>query len=167
MLFFLLPLVYSLCFWLTLDTWLLRLLFSVAVVTGYWLHAVDYGLYFFYADAQHEWLSAGKNYFSRGQYGRFITLAWQHRREMQHLITHSLLFIVLYVPLAFFVLTSSGAVFGMGLVLGIGLYLIWLLFHTVTLTTTGSAALSVTETTSLKWIMTIGFIVLSLLLLRS
>lgn len=39
------------------------------------------------------------------------------------LITHSVLFLLIYVGLAIYVLTSTGSVIGIGLILGIGLHL--------------------------------------------
>ncbi len=43
--------------------------------------------------------------------------------ETVHLVSRSTLFIVAYVPLTLFLLTSSGSLFAMGLILGIGIQL--------------------------------------------
>lgn len=54
---------------------------------------------------------------------------WAHSRykvldgEAVPLISRSVLFILAYLPLAFFLLTSSGSILGMGLILGIGVQL--------------------------------------------
>jgi hypothetical protein len=97
MISFLLPLLYVPVFYFAFADVFMFAWFVVGVLGGVFLMWIDEKLLF-----------------------RYYTEATQ-----VHLITRSPMFIAAYVPLAVFVITSSGSAIGVGLIQGIGLLLTW------------------------------------------
>lgn len=98
---FVLPIVFGLLFFFFNRLWLPSLLYVLGWYAGMALLIADKKkLYLYYFQSIHE-----------------------NQDKFARLITRSLLFIMAYVVLTIFMLTSSGSSFGMGLVLGIGVIL--------------------------------------------
>lgn len=96
----LLPLLFSLPYYFLFPTWTEWALFSGGCLLGAVLLLIDEKI-------GHQWyqeINVDSSY-----------------ADVLHLITRSLVFIGVYIPLAIFIVTSSGSPLGMGLVMGLGL----------------------------------------------
>lgn len=94
-----------------------------------WLGGV-LGMFFFWADRlahvyftrPFEQLSLQvKGLFHERRIKEALLLLEQRKNEQRHLSVRSALFLALWIPLAFFVITSTGSVLAVGLVMAIGL----------------------------------------------
>lgn len=100
-------------------------------------------------------------------------IGWKYYQEVNqttHLITRSLLFILAFIPLQVFVVTSTGSYVGVGMVLSIGLVLLtelWLVRHTPVLEQRFlwqlKRPLTVTDTNRLLYVFTGIYSVLTIL----
>lgn len=63
-------------------------------------------------------------YWQQKKYGSAITLLYDRRLEAERLTFRSSLFIIIWIPLAFFALTSTSGLFGKGVVMGIMLHVL-------------------------------------------
>lgn len=63
-------------------------------------------------------------YWQQKKYGSALTLLYDRRLEAERLTFRSSLFIIMWIPLAFFALTSTSALFGKGVVMGIMLHIL-------------------------------------------
>ena len=63
-------------------------------------------------------------YWKQKQYGTALALLDTRRLEQEKLTFRSALFMVVWVPLAFFALTSTSALFGKGVVMGLMLHIL-------------------------------------------
>ena len=63
--------------------------------------------------------------FKDRKYGRALELLDTRRSEQKRLTFRSALFIVVWVPLAFFAITSTSALFGKGVVMGLMLHILY------------------------------------------
>jgi hypothetical protein len=64
-------------------------------------------------------------YIKQKHYGEALSMLYDRRLEAERLTFRSSLFMVVWVPLAFFALTSTPALFGKGVVMGIMLHILW------------------------------------------
>jgi hypothetical protein len=79
-------------------------------------------LVYVYLTRPHEQLSIQIRYvINQGRYGEAMQLLKQRKGEQARLSGKSFLFLLAWIPLAFFVVTSTTSWFGKGLVMGIGL----------------------------------------------
>jgi hypothetical protein len=94
-----------------------------------WLGGV-LGMFFFWADRlahvyftrPFEQLSLQvKGLLAERRFKEALLLLEQRKNEQRHLSVRSALFLALWVPLAFFVITSTGSVLAVGMVMAIGL----------------------------------------------
>lgn len=98
-----------------------------AITQGWWILGVILGVLLVYLDRvayvysfPQEQLSQQANwYFKEHKYFAALSLLDSRRREQVKLTFRSALFMVAWVPLAFFALTSTSALFGKGVVLGV------------------------------------------------
>ncbi len=63
-------------------------------------------------------------YWKQKKYGTALSLLDSRRLEQERLVFRSALFMVMWVPLAFFALTSTGGLFGKGVVMGLMLHIL-------------------------------------------
>jgi len=114
---------YSLLFLLKLSplSWIFLV---IGLIVGFFIYFFDYLLYPFYADEDLELVSIAKKYWTQKNYHHYLQLIWLNQKTVVHLMSRSFLFIILYFPLAIFVLSASSQVFGKGVVLGLGLNLV-------------------------------------------
>jgi len=121
--YFLLPFVFSSLFILHFSQSPVQfMLFLTGVVFGFSFLLLDRLLHAFYVEPDTEFSkriqSAGKN----KQYRDLFTLIFRDSTlEQAHLISRSTVFMVCYMAITIYVVTSSTNVLGVGLVLGIGL----------------------------------------------
>lgn len=59
------------------------------------------------------------------EYKEVFLLAFSHQQNLEQSILHSALFQFALTALSFYIVTSSGSIFGSGLVMGMTLHLIW------------------------------------------
>lgn len=102
-------------------------------VLGMWLGGVlgvmmDYAdrlVYVYFTHPEEPLSVAVKRWLQKGQY-KLVLIAFKHRgQEQKHLAIHSFLFLLIWVPISLYVITSSGSVLASGLVLGLGLKLLY------------------------------------------
>lgn len=104
--------------------WQWGLSFGLGVIVGVWLLFLDRLVYVYtYPEEQ---LSQHFIYlWKQGRRGQALALLDARRSEQQRLMFRSILFVVVWIPLAFFSLTSSLSVFGKGVVMGIMWHILW------------------------------------------
>lgn len=96
----------------------------VGVVLGTLLPDVDHLIYSFFLRPQDLSSQRVESLARQGQIGRMTEIMYQTKGERVGLIFHSVLFQLVFGVLAFLVVTSSGSVFGGGLVLAVLLHLL-------------------------------------------
>jgi hypothetical protein len=96
----------------------------LAGVVGYGLVAVDRLVYVYWLHPEEQLSQQVRSLVAEKRYREMVELIYQRRKEQTKLSFRSLLFLVVWVPLAFFALTSTGSLFASGLVMGIGLHLV-------------------------------------------
>lgn len=64
-------------------------------------------------------------YWKMKSYGQVLTLLDSRRYEQERLTFRSALFMILWIPLSFFALTSSTLMIGKGVVMGVMLHILW------------------------------------------
>ena len=60
-----------------------------------------------------------------GSYKDALMLLFERREEQLYLVVRSIFFLAAWVPMTLFVITSTGSMLGTGLVMGIGLHLLY------------------------------------------
>lgn len=106
--------------WLNLSYWP----FWVGMVIGTILPDVDHLIYVYFlapTDLTSQRVSYG---ISKKQIVNSLSLLYATRRERTKLIFHTVWFQILFMLLAFFVVTSSGSLIGKGIVLAFSLHLL-------------------------------------------
>jgi len=118
----LLPFLYSTIFFFVFPNKVLFGEFAAGVFIGFWLLSIDWILHIFFVQPEAEFSKAVKEKWGQRKWRQAIAVFITTRQLQQKLITRSILFLVAYVVLALYVLTSTGSIFGSGIVLGIGLH---------------------------------------------
>lgn len=106
--------------WLSLDFWP----FWVGGLIGTFLPDVDHLIYVYFLRPHELTSQRTARMFSNKDYWEMVKLLVETRKERNRLIFHSAFFQVIFVVLAFLIITSSGSVFGIGLVLAFYLHLL-------------------------------------------
>lgn len=103
----------------SLDFWP----FWLGGIFGTLLPDIDHIIYFYFISPAD--LSSQRFNFlaKRREVGRMATLLYETRTERKGLIFHTLFFQVIFLILTFWMLTSSGSLFGRGMVLAFALHL--------------------------------------------
>ncbi|OGM69777.1 hypothetical protein A2975_00265 [Candidatus Woesebacteria bacterium RIFCSPLOWO2_01_FULL_44_14] len=100
------------------------LLFLFGGLVGTFLPDVDHLIYV-YASRPHELTSQRVNFMlAKREWLPILNLLYMTRSERKQLVFHSAFFQIIFTILAFWVLTSSGSLFGRGLVLAFSLHLL-------------------------------------------
>lgn len=103
----------------SLDSWL----FWVGGVTGVFLPDLDHIIYVLFLRPQ-ELTSQRFNFLvNRKEIKRAVELLYETRGERTGLIFHTVLFQIIFLILTFWMMSSSGSLFGHGLVLSFALHL--------------------------------------------
>jgi len=106
--------------WISISYWP----FWVGGLVGNFLADFDHIIYVFFLKP-HELTSQRVNYMvGKRRFFDTIDLLSKTRTERTSLIFHSILFQLIFIVLTFFVITSSGSLFGRGLVLSFSLHLL-------------------------------------------
>lgn len=117
-----LPLVYSVIFYFRFPDLITFVLFVVGTVFGFQLLFLDRFIHAFYLYPETEFNTLVRQQWKRGDYFGVIKTLAQAETLQEKLLTRSALFLAVYVLLTVFVLTSTGSVFGIGMMLGMGLH---------------------------------------------
>lgn len=97
----------------------------VGGLIGFILVQLDRVVYVYYL-FPHEQLSQQVQYLvSKGQVLGAMKLVHQRRGEQQKLVFRSLVLMLAWVPIAIFAVTSTGSLFAGGVVMGLGLHLMY------------------------------------------
>lgn len=102
--------------------------FMFGLVLGGFFHYLDYLLYPFYSNQQAEIVKLANQYWQSKNYQHYLQLIFLNQNLLQGLLSRSLVFLVVFFPLAVVVLTTSSWVLGKGVVLGLGLKIAMELF---------------------------------------
>lgn len=166
------PFAYSLPFWFKFNSWFNFFIFLISLWGGYFFYFIDYFISPFY----HE-LPDGKNQqyiylLKRKQYFSYLKYCFINRHLYQKLLTRSMLFVALVLPLTLLMITSVGSVIGMGLTLGLSLanliYIFSLKIDTLKLINFFSfyhQAITATQLRNIKILFSITLFLLTLLAL--
>lgn len=106
--------------WFSLSYWPL----VAGGLLGTFLPDVDHLIYIYFTNPQELTSQRVVDLVSKAQTTRTISLLYETRNERKNLIFHSFYFQVLFWVLTFLVVTSSGSIFGRGLVAAFSLHLI-------------------------------------------
>jgi len=87
------------------------------------LPLIDHVLYIFFYKPVELTSQRVKYFISQKQYKQSILLLFETRNERKDLVFHTLSFMLVFAALAFWFMSSSGSLFGRGLVLGFWLHL--------------------------------------------
>jgi hypothetical protein len=118
----LVPLLYSLLFIGTFPLGWPYAQFAAGVFVGFAFFWLDRILHVFFVDPDHQFHQVVRQSWREGKYFSAVKLIFTQRDLQEKLITRSVLFFLTYLAVTLFVLTSTGSLFGIGLVLGIGLH---------------------------------------------
>ncbi|CAN5279657.1 hypothetical protein BH10PAT2_BH10PAT2_2390 [soil metagenome] len=108
-------------------------LLVLGLYLGFCLILIDRLLHALYVEPDTEFSKKIQHAWKSKQYLQLFTLIWREGPfEQANLISRSTIFMLCYMALAIYVVTSSNTVFGIGFVLGIGLHycLDLVLYHT-------------------------------------
>jgi hypothetical protein len=117
-----LPLLYTLPFLLVIKDPVQFLIFLVGVHAGFAVFFFDRFLHVFFVDPDAEFSTLVKGEWRQKRYQGALRLIAKGRDLQKKLTTRSVFFLLVYVPVALLVLTSTGSYFGMGMILGLGLH---------------------------------------------
>lgn len=109
------------------------ILLFIGLYLGFCLTLIDRLLHALYVEPDDEFSKKVQHALSKNQYFQIFKLIWREGPfEQAGLISRSTIFMLTYMALAVYVVTSSNSVFGIGFVLGIGLHycLDLILYHT-------------------------------------
>lgn len=106
--------------WFSLSYWP----FLVGGVLGTILPDVDHLIYVYFVSPQDLTSQRVSYLVDKRDLLRSVSLLYETRTERKNLIFHSTIFQIIFWVLCFLVLTSSGSIFGRGLVLAFSLHLI-------------------------------------------
>lgn len=116
-----LPLLYSAVFFWSFLSVVDAALFSVGVVSGMNILLIDRLLHAFYLYPEYEFSTLLQGEWRKKNWKGILHLLGQAEPFQEQLMTRSVLFLLCYVFLAIFVLTSTGSIIGIGVILGMGL----------------------------------------------
>jgi hypothetical protein len=116
-----LPLIYSALFFFSFPIWYLFALFLIGVMIGFAVIYADRLLHAFYLYPDTEFNQLLQTEWKRKNVFGVWNLLIQAEGHQEKLLTRSILFLAVYAVLTFFVLTSTGSMVGIGLMLGMGL----------------------------------------------
>lgn len=119
---------YLAIFFLKYD-WLSWSFFVSGFLFGYLFYYLDFLLYPIYADQNLEIVKIAKQYWGQKNWKHYVRVLIINQTHLVGLMTRSLLFISIFLPLAIFILNTSQYAFGKALVLGLGLKLVFDLFE--------------------------------------
>lgn len=106
--------------WFNLSYWPL----VVGGIVGTFLPDVDHLIYVYFTSPQELTSQRVVSLVGRSEVSRTLSLLYETRGERRNLIFHSFYFQLLFWVLTFLVISSSGSVFGRGLVAAFSLHLI-------------------------------------------
>lgn len=116
------PVVYAVPFFFVFpDKWM-YLQFLLGFVFGFLIFILDRFLHVFFIQPESEFSQQVKARWNERNFKEVVQLFVVARQQQQELMTRSVLFFIVYIGLAIYILTSTGSVVGMGLILGIGLH---------------------------------------------
>ncbi len=118
----LIPLLYSLFFWPIFRDPVLLTEFTIGVYIGFLIFFLDRFLHVFFLEPEAELSKIVRELWRNKQVTKVVKAVVIGRNLQERLITRSVFFLIAYVATAIFILTSTGSVLGMGVVLGIGLH---------------------------------------------
>lgn len=97
------------------------LLFVIGIVVGssFWLFELLFRVYYLVEDQTVS--QTARQYLRQRRFGTLFHFFQQINNQVQ-LTSESTLFLLIYIPLAIFVLTSTGSVLGVGIILGMGFH---------------------------------------------
>ena len=101
-----------------------HLILFLGAAIGTILPDIDHAVYVFFLSPQELTSQRVSSMVSKRDFWEAVRLLAQTRSERKELIFHTLFFQLIFLLLAFFVITSSGSVFGRGLVLAFCLHLL-------------------------------------------
>lgn len=118
----LLPLIYSLFFFRSFpDIWSM-VFFVVGTFIGFQILFLDRVLHAFYLYPETEFNQLVRSLWVNKNYVGVIKALAQAETLQEKLLTRSTLFLIVYVLMTIFVMTSTGSVLGTGIMLGMGLH---------------------------------------------
>lgn len=118
----LLPLLYSLFFIRSFPNWWSFAFFIFGTYIGFQILFFDRLLHAFYLYPETEFNQLVRALWKNKDYLGVIKALAQAETLQEKLLTRSVLFLIVYVVMTVFVLTSTGSVVGTGLMLGMGLH---------------------------------------------
>ncbi len=114
-----LPIIYGLPFWFSFVDFWSWLWFVVGLYLGFNFHIFDYLLCPFYGATESKFESEAKKLLKEKKYFSYLKYALVNRKDADQLLTKSIIFVAISIPLALFMITSSGSQVGIGLTLGL------------------------------------------------
>lgn len=98
--------------------------FWLGGIIGTFLPDIDHLIYVFFLQPQ-ELTSQRVNFLmNRHEVKRIVTLLYETRSERKGLIFHTAFFQIIFLVLTFWIITSSGSIFGKGIVLAFSLHIL-------------------------------------------
>lgn len=116
-----LPLLYSVMFLWSFPGLVEFVLFVIGVVMGVNILLLDRFLHAFYLYPEHDFNQLLQEEWRKKNWKGLLHVFRQAEPFQEQLMTRSMVFLLCYLFLAIFVLTSTGSVIGMGVILGMGL----------------------------------------------
>lgn len=117
-----LPLLYSLFFIRSFPNIWSFVFFIMGTLIGFQILFFDRVLHAFYLYPETEFNQLVRSLWKNKDYVGFVKALSQAETLQEKLLTRSTLFLIVYVLMTIFVLTSTGSVVGTGIMLGMGLH---------------------------------------------
>jgi hypothetical protein len=92
---------------------------------GVGLSVVDRLLYVYWLQPQEHLSIHIQSLVKQKRFGDALVVLWYRQDEQKRLIGRGILFLVTWVPVTYYVMSSSGSVIATGMVMGLGLSLVW------------------------------------------
>jgi hypothetical protein len=119
---FFLPLMYCLLFLLRFHEPLSLFQFCLGVGIGFSIFIIDRIVHAFFIQPELEFSKQIQAAWHAKNYRLLVNILATAGSKQTHLTTRSLFFLLIYIGMSLYVLTSTGSILGMGLILGIGLH---------------------------------------------
>lgn len=118
----LLPLFYAAPFWFAFANHIVFAWFVTGIMLGFSIFILDRLAHVFFIQPESEFSGIVREAWKNRRFREVFFLLSKAGTLQEKLMTRSVLFLMIYLGLAIFVITSTGSAFGVGMVLGIGLH---------------------------------------------
>jgi hypothetical protein len=117
------PFLYPLIFLIAFPDLFLMAQFICGYFVGFYFFLVDRFLHAFFLYPETEFNQLVQKALKDKKYLQMVKVLLQADTLQEKLLTRSILFFCIYIALTFFVMTSTGSIIGIGLMLGLGMHI--------------------------------------------